>query len=226
MSRMYYNESLKSIPVSNHDWSEPWNEDQYHSGKGFLLEGVLKAKTRHVICDTNQAKYRFYVLYIQVSIAHRRQYSIKGEEIEPNFSANMVKNTGYLNSSYKLEAKGQTDMVEFSEVLKAIKKSPLASITDTLTPKGCGAFWILEADMNKMEVDIDEKIRLKTNGDSPFVFSITKLDTISSKVCNYAGGSEVGASWTDKVFASKEQDAPTDSSNQDNAGADDDEWDD
>ncbi|XP_071961795.1 arpin-like [Antedon mediterranea] len=226
MSRMYHNESLKSIPVLNHDWGEPWKPEKYSIGKGFLIEGTLKSKSRHVINDTTKTKYRYYVLYIQGHTAHRRQFTDKGEEMEPNFSAKQVTNTGYLNSSYKLDPKGKTDRVEFSDVLKTIKKAPLASITDTHTPKDCGAFWILESDMDKMEIANEETIRLKTADDSPFVFSITKLDDVSTRVCNYAGGAEVGASWTDKVFASKEQDAPHQVSNQDNAGADDDEWDD
>lgn len=40
------------------------------------------------------------MLYIQPSYIHRRKFDPKGNEIEPNFSANRKVNTGFLMSSY------------------------------------------------------------------------------------------------------------------------------
>lgn len=43
---------------------------------------------------------RYYVLYIRPSRIHRRKFDLKGNEIEPNFSATRKVNTGFLMSSY------------------------------------------------------------------------------------------------------------------------------
>lgn len=52
--------------------------------------------------------------------------------------------------------------------------------------------------------------------------SLAKLDTVTSQVSNYAGGENVGASWTDKVMSMKSHDSPQPAD--DGAGADEDEW--
>ncbi len=53
--------------------------------------------------------------------------------------------------------------------------------------------------------------------------SIGKVDQASSTVSNYAGGEQVGASWTDKVMQVKAQ-ASQDTAAEEGEGAADDEW--
>ena len=42
----------------------------------------------------------YYVFYLKILRAHRRQFTESGQEIEPNFSETKKVSTGYLNSSY------------------------------------------------------------------------------------------------------------------------------
>ncbi|KAK7892026.1 hypothetical protein WMY93_023989 [Mugilogobius chulae] len=172
----------------------------FHSGNGVLLEGRLLDVSRHTITDVNKLKTRFYVLYVQPSQIHQRKFDAKGLEIEPNFSDTKKVNTGHLMSSYKVEAK------------------------DKYKPSGSWAFWYPESEMEKTELETGQEIRLKTKGNSPFIFSLAKIDGGTVTKCNFAGDENTGASWTDKIMANKASENIGKAGDGD--GADDEEWDD
>ncbi|XP_072047060.1 arpin-like [Amphiura filiformis] len=227
MSRIYDNRSLQTIPVLNQQWNGRWDpKSQWQTGNGVLLEGVLMGRSRHVITDSTNNKCRYYALHIKVNQAHKRKFDSKGVEIEPNFSETQKVNTGYLMSSYKTEAKGKTDKLQKSEVEAIVNKPALLELTAKHRPANCLTFWVEEKEMDKIELENEDVIRIKTQGDGPFLFSVAKLDLQSHTVGNYAGGEEVGATWTDKVFAAKDRDSPQQSTSQEGMGADEDEWDD
>ncbi|XP_022093656.1 arpin-like [Acanthaster planci] len=222
MSRLYDNQPLQSVPVENHLWKGQWYPE-VHSGPGVLLDGVLNARSKHIITDSNQKKSRYVVLHITPTVAHRRKFDSKGVEIEPNFSDTQKVNKGHLMSSYKTEAKGKTDRLSTPELISAVSRQDLSSLTSKYNKEGCVALWATEEQLDKMELENGDTLRLKTTGDCPFIFSLAKLDTVTSRVSNYAGGETVGSSWTDKVMSMKSQDSPEP---QDGGGAEDDEWDD
>ncbi|XP_038078063.1 arpin-like [Patiria miniata] len=222
MSRLYDNQPLQSVPVENQTWKGEWNPE-VHSGPGVLLDGVLHGRSRHVITDTNQKKSRYVVLHVKPTVAHRRKFDSRGIEIEPNFSDTQKVSKGHLMSSYKTEAKGKSDRLSTPEVISTVSKQDLSSLTSKHNRDGCVALWAREEQLDKIELENGDTIRLKTTADCPFIFSIAKLDTVTSQVSNYAGGETVGSSWTDKVMSMKAQDAPEP---QDTGGAEDDEWDD
>ncbi|XP_078000894.1 arpin-like [Glandiceps talaboti] len=227
MSRLYYNEPLQSIPVINHSYAGQWKPEQYEKGNGLLLEGNIEARSKHIITDTTRKKYRYYVLHLKVQRSHRRQFDSSGKEIEPNFSQTKKVQTGYLQSTYKVKAKGETDKLSQEELESVLKKPELTKLTEKQTPPGSIPFWIQEENLEKIDLTDGEHIRLKTSGDGPFIESITKIDFESVNVCNYAGGQAVGGSWTDKIMSVKSQDNPTtQKGDEEGAGADDDEWDD
>ena len=84
--------------------------------------------------------------------------------------------------------------------------------------------------MQRVELTGNDSVRIRTKGDSPFIETITRLDAAAAAatVCNYSGGEQVGASWTDKIMAMKSVvgDEKSKVSCEAGEGAADDEWDD
>ncbi|XP_041074710.1 arpin-like isoform X3 [Polyodon spathula] len=203
MSRIYHNTALQNKPVHNETVSAVWQPAVYQSGTGVILEGELIDVSRHVITDVNTHKDRYYVLYIKPSRVHRRKFDAKGNEIEPNFSETRKVNTGYLMSSFTVEAKGETDRLSVEELRATVSKAELEKVTAKHSPSQTAAFWIQEGEMHKTELEVGQQLRLKTKGDGPFVFSLARLDGGSVTKCNFAGDEKAGASWTDKIMVNK-----------------------
>lgn len=225
MSRIYDNKPLQALPLLNVQWPTPWNPKVYQSGNGVLVEGIVADRHRYMVHDSTGIKKRYLLLTFRVDRAHKRQYDASGKEVEPNFSQTAKVRTGYLHSSYKIDAKGTTDNLPVDQVCQLINKDDLLKQTTGKYPAGCVILWLDEKQTDQMEYSNGDSLRLKTSGDGPFVASIAKIDTQSSTVANYAGGEDVGASWTDKVLAVKtntDRALPQDQVE----GVDDDEWDD
>ncbi|XP_063336539.1 arpin [Pelmatolapia mariae] len=226
MSRIYHNTSLQNKPVHSEKFDRAWCPSAFESGPGVLLEGKLLDVSRHAITDSNNQKVRFYVLYIQPSRIHQRKFDASGKEVEPNFSDTKKVNTGFLMSSYKVEAKGESDRLSEEQLSAAVNKAELMKITDKHRPAGTWAFWYPEADMEKTELETGQDVRLKTRGNSPFVFSLAKIDGGTVTKCNFAGDDKAGASWTDKIMANKADTSSTQKPGGGGEGAEEDEWDD
>ncbi|KAL0968263.1 hypothetical protein UPYG_G00264460 [Umbra pygmaea] len=226
MSRIYNNISLKNKPVHNEKIENAWSPSSYQSGPGVILEGRLVDVSRHVITDINNRKERFYVLYIKPSGIHRRKFDAKGMEIEPNFSDTKKVNTGYLMSSFKVEAKGESDRLTDVQLEKLVIKEELVNVTGKHCPSGTFAFWYPEGEMNKTDLETGQDIRLKTIGDGPFIFSLAKIDGGTVTKCNFAGDEKAGASWTDKIMANSSSENSATKCAVPGQGADDKEWDD
>ncbi|XP_028813242.1 arpin [Denticeps clupeoides] len=226
MSRIYHNEKLQNKPVHNEKFPGVWDPSSFQSGPGVILEGKLIDISRHAITDVNDEKGRFGVLYVKPSRIHRRKFDTKGNEIEPNFSETKKVNTGYLMSSFKVEAKGETDRLSVDQLRGIVNKQELLGITEKHGPNQTFAFWLPEAEMERTELGIDQEIRLKTNGDGPFIFSFAKLDGGTVTKCNFAGDTNAGDSWTDKIMANKAEGGNAATSGGHGDGADDEEWDD
>ncbi|XP_028441119.1 arpin [Perca flavescens] len=224
MSRIYHNTSLQNKPVHNEKFDRVWSPSTYESGQGVLLEGKLLDVSRHAISDVNNQKVRFYVLYIKPSRIHHRKFDAGGTEMEPNFSNTKKVNTGFLMSSYKVEAKGESDCLSEEQLSAMVNKAELVKITDQHRPSGTWAFWYPESEMDTTELETGQDIRLKTRGDSPFIFSLAKVDGGTVTKCNFAGDEKAGASWTDKIMANKADAVSTLKPGQ-GEGAEEDEWD-
>lgn len=226
MSRIYHNTSLQNKPVHSEKFDRAWCPSAFESGPGVLLEGKLLDVSRHAITDSNNQKVRFYVLYIQPSRIHQRKFDASGKEMEPNFSDTKKVNTGFLMSSYKVEAKGESDRLSEEQLSAAVNKAELMKITEKHRPAGTWAFWYPEADMEKTDLETGQDVRLKTRGNSPFVFSLAKIDGGTVTKCNFAGDDKAGASWTDKIMANKSDTSSTQQPGGGGEGAEEDEWDD
>ncbi|KAI4875813.1 hypothetical protein NFI96_017139 [Prochilodus magdalenae] len=226
MSRIYDNTALQNKPVHTEKLSSAWDPSLYQRGAGVILEGTFMDVSRHAVTDINSKKERYTVLYIKPNRIHCRKYDAKGNEIEPNFSETKKVNTGYLMSSYKTEAKGESDRLTEDQLKDIVNKKELIRMTEKLCPSKAFAFWILEAEMDKVELELGQDIRLKTKGDSPFIFSLAKLDAGTVTKCNFAGDEKTGASWTDKIMANKSDTQSEMKAAAQGEGAEDEEWDD
>lgn len=225
MSRIYHNTSLQNKPVHNEKVDRVWSPSAYESGEGVLLEGKLLDVSRHAISDDNGQKVRYYVLYIKPSRIHQRKFDASGKEIEPNFSDTKKVTTGYLMSSYKTEATGTSDRLSEERLSAMVNKPELVKMTDRHRPSGTWAFWYPESEMDKTELETGQEVRLKTRGNGPFIFSLAKVDSGTVTKCNFAGDTEAGASWTDKIMANK-ADAVSSQAGGEGEAAAEDEWDD
>uniref|UniRef100_UPI0037E98D7C arpin n=1 Tax=Semicossyphus pulcher TaxID=241346 RepID=UPI0037E98D7C len=226
MSRIYHNTSLQNKPVHNEKFDRAWSPSAYESGQGVLLEGKLLDISRHSISDDSNQKVRFFVLYIKPSCIHQRKFDAGGKEIEPNFSDTKKVNTGFLMSSYKVEAKGESDRLSEEQLSAMVNKAELDKITDKYRPSGTWAFWYPETEMDKTELETGQDVRLKTRGNSPFILSLSKVDGGTVTKCNFAGDEKAGASWTDKIMANKGGAGSSQKPGGDGDGAEEDEWDD
>lgn len=217
---------MQNKPVHNETLTISLQPSALQGGNGVILEGKLVDVSRHAITDVSNKKSRYYILYIIPTRIHRRKFDAKGNEVEPNFSEERKVNTGYLMSSYKVEPKGETDRISTEDLQRVIYNSELLKISTKHTPSQTVAFWLPEEEMEKMELESESEIRLKTKGDSPFIFSLSKLDAGTVTKCNFAGDENAGASWTDKIMANKIQTEVDIKKSGQGEGVDEDEWED
>ncbi|XP_031811457.1 arpin isoform X1 [Sarcophilus harrisii] len=226
MSRIYHDCALRNKSVHSTRLPGSWDPAAYQRGNGILLEGELVDVSRHNISDASGKKERYYVLYVRPGRIHRRKFDCKGNEIEPNFSNTRKVNTGFLMSSYKVEAKGDTDRLSPTELKGLVEKPELVAVTKCHTPDQALAFWIPETEMEKIELELGAELRLKTQGDGPFIGSLAKLEAGTVTKCNFAGDGQTGASWTDNIMAQKSSEGVASELRGQGDGAEDDEWDD
>jgi len=86
MSRMYHNSPLSALPVENIVWKAAWSPGRYQAGRGVIVEGCVRDRSRHVVVDRDGKRTRYVALYLCVRRAHRRKFDASGVEVEPNFS--------------------------------------------------------------------------------------------------------------------------------------------
>uniref|UniRef100_A0A671E8M1 Arpin n=1 Tax=Rhinolophus ferrumequinum TaxID=59479 RepID=A0A671E8M1_RHIFE len=224
MSRIYQDSALRNKAVRSARLPGAWEPSTHQGGNGVLLEGELVDVSRHSILDAHGRKERYYVLYIRPSRIHRRKFDLKGNEIEPNFSATRKVNTGFLMSSYKVDAKGDTDRLTPEALKELVNKPELLALTQSLTPEQTVAFWMPESELEAMELELGAGVRLKTRGDGPFLDSLAKLEAGTVTKCNFAGDGKTGASWTDNIMAQKSSEGALAETREQGDGAEDDEW--
>uniref|UniRef100_A0A672ZD04 Arpin n=1 Tax=Sphaeramia orbicularis TaxID=375764 RepID=A0A672ZD04_9TELE len=160
-------------------------------GNGVLVEGKLMDVSRHAVTDVNNRRYIF---------VSTRGVDASGNEVEPNFSDTKKVNTA---SSCQVEAKGESDRLSEEQLSALVNQPELVRVTDRYRPAGTWAFWYPESEMDRTELEAGQEVRLKTRGDSPFIFSLAKVDGGTVTKCNFAGDEKAGASWTDKIMANK-----------------------
>ncbi|XP_042639419.1 arpin-like [Orycteropus afer afer] len=226
MNHIYHDSALWNKAVQSVWLPRAWDPAAYQGGDGILLEGKLVDVSQHSILDVHGRKERYYVLYVQPSCIHHSKLDPKRNEIEPNFSATRKVNTGFLMSSYKVEAKGNTDRLTPEALKGLVNKPELLALTESLTPDQTMAFWIPETEMEAMEPELGARMRLKTQGNGPFLDSLAKLEAGTVTKCNFAGDGKTDTSWTDNIMAQKPSEWDVAESQEQGGGAEDEEWDD
>ncbi|GFO07241.1 C15orf38-ap3s2 readthrough [Plakobranchus ocellatus] len=214
MSRMYDNKPLENLPVYVTKWNGTFDNDfaktaSSKNNPGVLCDGKIVSQARINInsSDPTASQARYYILFTSVERAHRRKYDDKGVEEEPNFSKTTKVSTGYLNSSYDVKAKGNTDRLAVDEVRALVNDSKINDMMKEVVAKESrkGDVVLLMKEEERLKVDLQENslVRLKTAGDSPLIESLIVRDDLTSTVGNFAGDEKMGDSWLEKIVAAK-----------------------
>ncbi|KAI8788498.1 arpin [Biomphalaria glabrata] len=212
MSRLYDNKPLDNLPVQNVKWNGAWSHLAFPKSSkenpGVLCEGKVISQARISITSSDSSvttKGRYFVLFLEIEKAHRRKFDEEGKEIEPNFSETTKVSTGYLNSSYDVKSKGQTDKLSLGQVKSFIHNSNIEDMLKDLVTKSYGDLFLLfkEEDREKIELTNGMSVRIKTLGDSPIVESLVIHDEVNLAVKNFVGDDKIGSNWTDKIMKMK-----------------------
>lgn len=75
----------------------------------------------------------------------------------------------YFLFSTEVESKGETDKVSNKEAEKLLTSGDLTFVTTSYCPLNCVSLWIEESALQNIELDVDDEVRVKTNGNSPFI---------------------------------------------------------
>ncbi|KAI0220427.1 Arpin [Lamellibrachia satsuma] len=236
MSRLYYDQPLQSAPVATFQWSGKWVPTEFQRGNGAIVEGTIVTRSRHIIIDSTQTKARYVILQLRFIRGCRRQFDKSGKEMEPDFSETTKVRTGFLHSSYKVTEKGDSVLLSTKQMKALLNNNAnLLAISQNCNSDGCLALWTTERLLERIELEDNEHVQIKTLGDGPFTDSLVKMTAKSRTVLKNtlsaapaAPPDKPGASWTDKVMAVKMQSASQDAPlpQDDVEGVADEEWDD
>eukprot|EP01104_Vermistella_antarctica_P002692 TRINITY_DN12909_c0_g1_i1.p1 TRINITY_DN12909_c0_g1~~TRINITY_DN12909_c0_g1_i1.p1 ORF type:complete len:229 (-),score=53.77 TRINITY_DN12909_c0_g1_i1:57-743(-) len=226
---LYHQIGNLSIPATTSKWlGGKWNTPDTYEGDGFSLEGKLVQVRNHSVADTTQRHTRYVAVVVDVTSARRRTFK-DGEEVETQFDKHHLVGKGYLNKYDEKEVVdphrvGNDALLAVGGGAHAIPDGLFDAGRSKLHPAVSGRFefWCLPDTVKHIKLTLGEVVKLKTRGDTIFVFSIAPKTIRAS---NYAGEDVLG-NWTDKIAAGKEveEDAkplPGD----EKQGCDDDEWD-
>lgn len=216
MSRMYDNKPLENLPVHITKWDGDFSDlsdlsDSSREHPGILCDGKVVKQARITVTftksSTSQAGLKFYLLFLSIERAHKRKYDETGKEQEPNFTQTTKVSKGYLNSSYDVQSRGQTDRLSVEETLNLIHNSKVAEMIAPVvaTQHTTGDFALLMREEDRLKVELGENslVRIKTCGNSPFVESLVVRDDLTSTKSNYAGDEKMGDAWLERIAAAK-----------------------
>ena len=191
-----------------------WRADSLCKGPGVIAEGTLRDMRTHSIMRAGSGSdlpTRFIALQLAVDRASVRKWK-DGVEVLPDQTETKVEVKGYLTREKKVyhpESSGEDAAAAARIVSEALGHAPAgvfappASQQSKLHPAVTGVFefWADAAVFVASDFVRGHKYRLKTRGDCPIVEAVTRMDDGSQKevLAYYAGGSEIGDSWTEKI---------------------------
>ena len=77
-----------------------------------------------------------------------------------------------------------SDRLPNQDIEKLINKAQLTKVTENQSIPGCVALWVEETELEKLEISIDDNVRVKTAGDGPFICEYTYSSQTSIN-CQY-----------------------------------------
>lgn len=86
----------------------------------------------------------------------------------------------------EVEPKGQTDKLSKDQVKDILCHSELSNITSPRLPKECSdcvSLWLQENEMEQMELEQGEAVRVKTSGNGPFISNYVFCDKKLNHLC-------------------------------------------
>jgi len=228
---LYDDKVLDTLPVKISNLKQIWNEDnifQLQKGVGLIFEGLMLSRSRHLLIDRNNDKYRYTCFHIEISKATKRAFDTNGKEIEPDFGLEKKVNTGYLSSSYKKVSKEGDDVVGPEQAVQLLSSSTLDQYNvDNVakhTKSNVVSIWCDEKHITGIEVGDMANVRVRTKGSGPYLESIVCLSEQHKTKVNYTAADPVGSSWTEKVLNVKDDKDSHAHLTADSNAVDDDEW--
>lgn len=199
MSRIYLNNKLENLKLTNLKYPTLWNEKNVQQGSGTLIEATVETRFHYNITDSNNHKYKYYLFVLKVERSHKRVFEGQ-QEIEPNFSATEKVRTGYLNSSYKTTSKGKSDILTTNELINLTQNNNLLNFihADNQSLKDKMCILLEEKLLDRIEFSDGDRIRVRTKGNGPFVESLGRIDQTTVAMSSYAGDEDTA--WVDKMM--------------------------
>eukprot|EP01111_Echinosteliopsis_oligospora_P003086 TRINITY_DN1496_c1_g1_i3.p2 TRINITY_DN1496_c1_g1~~TRINITY_DN1496_c1_g1_i3.p2 ORF type:complete len:224 (-),score=82.21 TRINITY_DN1496_c1_g1_i3:69-740(-) len=199
------------------EWQGEWSKSALCKNNGFIIEGsvvstrihsVFLRSTAHKDAQEDQLPTRFVAVIVKVDLSVKRNFDANGYEIPPKTVKAKAVGKGHLNHFEKVDA-SLVEQVNNDELAKSIGKGSALPDgfhnpgRDKLHPKVPGhfEFW---ADMEKFsslwkDLKVGEAVRIRTIGDSVFVDSLAKQDSLG--VPHFTGDPKLGMAWTDKIVS-------------------------
>lgn len=116
-----------------------------------------------------QHRYSIYSRHLEEKLTNQSTYMYLLEKHNINTKINATLQTFFF---LEVEPKGQTDKLSTDQVKDILCHDDLTKITSPRLPKectGCLSLWLQENEMEKMELEEGEMIRVKTSGNGPFI---------------------------------------------------------
>jgi len=213
------------------DYHGAWTKSGWASGAGFQFEAKVSSKRRHTIKTGNDADLPTRLVAIQCEVVGdimRREWdAATGKELAPQITQNQKQIKGFLHNFNSSDAHAINTVTVDTLIahLQKLQGVGLVSsdVLSKLHPKQRNQIEIWGDQSNFLDLEFNEGdiIRIKTQGDSIIIDTMTVVDQGSQKTLS-AGGSGLGDSWTSKIAKVQPKDEPTSSAPSTTA---DDEWD-
>jgi len=192
--------SVGEIKTTNSNFNSNW--PPIISGNGVIAVGKVIDLRNHNVQDSKKKYHRYIAILLQVEVFRKRIFDSKNVEVDWTIGGEKRVGIGYLNKYDHKEVQDPNEITEdgFRKLIGG-QALPLGYFDEqkmNLDPyqKGVFEFWGEVSFVKSMDLKKDQKIKLKTKGDSIFIESVGKTqDNFSS---NYSGENVLGG-WTTKI---------------------------
>jgi len=191
-----------------------WTRSEQCKGDGFLVEGELLHMHMHNLTGAppkskDNLPARFIAIQMSVTRVTKRKWSPEGQEIEPDEAVTRTELKGYL-TKVRTTSQPATTAADKASIEKVLTEAAGRCVPGSFVVQksqthpavsGVFEFWLDAAEYVAGDFAKGRHYRLKTVGDTPIVEGVTRTDDGSEKevLRHYAGGDEIGSSWSTQL---------------------------
>mmetsp|Transcript_19573 Transcript_19573/g.24712 ORF Transcript_19573/g.24712 Transcript_19573/m.24712 type:complete len:215 (-) Transcript_19573:33-677(-) len=206
-----------TITTTHQTYPGNWNPPKTNNQTGFTIDGTLANIRNHNLEDSNKRRFRFMAVTIDVTKARKREFDGSGKELDTQYQGEVLERKGFLNVYDHVKQEDPFE-IPVAELRRQLKGAPAGSGNQV-------EFWASTSLVKAAEFKKDERLRLKTLGNTHLIETITSMS--HEKHGNYYG-EDVLNRWDNKIQGFKkvdEHDGEPESSCTTDVPVDDDEWD-